>query len=135
MHFRGDVEMKTSYLIRNISFVLLGVFGLIFTSKYVGSYYELVHSYAGNVTASFAVYFVVSIGSREFRLNRWIVAVIALLVVELFEATNGFGVMANTYDPFDFIANAVGVALAIGADVVSARILVTRRPARDESQA
>jgi len=127
--------MKPTYLIRNISFVLLGVFGLIFTSKYVGRYYEFVHSYAGNVTASFAVYFVVSIGSREFRLNRWIVAVIALLVVELFEATNGFGVMANTYDPFDFLANAVGVALAIGADVVSARILVTRRPARDESQA
>ena len=127
--------MKPTYLIRNISFVLLGVFGLILTSKYVGPYYEFVHSYAGNVTASFAVYFVVSIGSREFRFNRWFVAAIALLVVELFEATNGFGVMANTYDPFDFIANAVGVALAIGADVVSARIIETRRPARDESQA
>ena len=67
-----------------------------------------------------------SIGSKEFRLNRLIVAVIALLVVELFEATNGFGVMANTYDPFDFLANAIGVALAIGVDIVSARIIESR---------
>jgi biotin transporter BioY len=118
--------MNRTNLIRNIAFVLLGAFGLILTSKYVGPYYELVHSYAGNVTASFAVYFVVSIGSKEFRFNRLIVAVLALLVVELFEATNGFGVMTNTYDPFDFLANVVGVALAIGADVVSARIMESR---------
>jgi hypothetical protein len=35
-------------------------------------------------------------------------------------------VMTNTYDPFDFLANVVGVALAIGADVVSARIMESR---------
>ena len=118
--------MNLSNLIRNISFVLLCVLGLILTSKYVGPYYELVHSYAGNITASFAVYFVVSIGARDLRLNRLIVAVIALLVVELFEATNGFGVMANTYDPIDFLANAIGVALAIGVDIASARIIESR---------
>jgi hypothetical protein len=118
--------MKTTYLIRNISFILLGVVGLILKGRYTGPYYELVHSYAGNVTASFAVYFNVSIGAREFRFNRLIVAVIALLVVELFEATNGFGVMSNTYDPFDFLANAVGVAAAIGVDVVSARMIESR---------
>ena len=118
--------MNRTNLIRNIAFVLLGVSGLVLTSKYVGPYYELVHSYAGNVTASFAVYFVVSIGSKEFRFNRLIVAVLALLVVDLFEATNGFGVMTNTYDPFDFLANTVGVALAVGADVVSARIMESR---------
>jgi hypothetical protein len=118
--------MNLSDLIRNISFVLLGVFGLILKSKYVGPYYEFVHSYAGNVTASFAVYFVVSIGAKEFRFNRLIVAGIALVVVELFEATNGFGVMTNTYDPFDFLANAIGVALAIGVDIVAARIIESR---------
>ena len=118
--------MNFTNLIRNIAFVLFGVFGLILASKYVGRYYELVHSYAGNITASFAVYFVVSIGSNVFRFNRLIVAGLALLVVELFEATNGFGVMTNTYDPLDFLANAVGVALAVGADVVSTRIMESR---------
>ena len=118
--------MKRTNLIRYIAFVLLGAFGLILTSKYVGPYYELVHSYAGNITASFAVYFIVSIGSKELRFNRLIVAVLALTIVELFEATNGFGVMANTYDPFDFLANAIGVALAVGADVISTRIMEAR---------
>lgn len=42
----------------------------------------------------------------------------ALLVAELFEATNGFGVMTNVYDPFDFAANAVGVGLALGLDAL-----------------
>jgi hypothetical protein len=110
-------------LIRYISFDLLGVLGLVLKRNYQGPYYELVHSYAGNVTASFAVYFVVSIGSMQFKLKRLFIALIALLVVELFEATNGFGVMSNTYDPFDFLANAMGVALAIGVDILSARIL------------
>lgn len=36
----------------------------------------------------------------------------ALLATELFEATDGFGVMSNAYDPADYIANAAGVALA-----------------------
>jgi hypothetical protein len=39
-------------------------------------------------------------------------AALALLATELFEATNGFGFMSNTYDPGDYLANAAGVALA-----------------------
>ena len=37
-------------------------------------------------------------------------------MVELFEAFDGFGMMVNTHDPFDFIANALGVALALVVD-------------------
>ena len=117
--------MNRKDLIRYISFDLLGVLGLVLKSTYQGPYYELVHSYAGNVTASFAVYFVVCIGSMQFKLKRLFIALIALLVVELFEATNGFGVMSNAYDPFDFLSNAIGVVLAIGADILSARVLET----------
>jgi hypothetical protein len=43
---------------------------------------------------------------------------LSLAVVELFEAFDGFGVMTNTYDPFDFVANTVGVALAVGVDSI-----------------
>ena len=126
----GNQDIRFSELmtnqVRNIVFVLFGVSGLILTSKYVGTYYELVHSYAGNITASFAVYFVVSIGSNVFRFNRLIVAGLALLVVELFEITDGFGVMTNTYDSFDLLANSVGVALAVVADVLSTKIIESR---------
>ena len=40
------------------------------------------------------------------------IAGIALLIVELFEITDGFGIMTNVYDPYDYLANAVGFSLA-----------------------
>jgi hypothetical protein len=53
-------------------------------------------------------------------------AIIALLIVELFEATDGFGVMTNTYDRFDFLANALGVALGVAVDLTASRISLKR---------
>jgi hypothetical protein len=49
-------------------------------------------------------------------LRRPFAAGLALTVVELFEAFDGFGVMTNMYDPFDFFANALGVGLAVVVD-------------------
>ena len=60
-------------------------------------------------------------------LNRVTIAIIALFVVEGFEFTNGFGIMTNVYDPFDYLANALGVALAYFVDVVSARVISVDR--------
>ena len=79
---------------------------------------EVIHSYSGNVSASFAVYFVVRILTSGWKYGRLVTAGIALLVVELFEATNGFGVMTNVYDPVDFVANVVGVGLALVLDAL-----------------
>ena len=45
-------------------------------------------------------------------------AVGALLTVELFELLNGFGVMSNVYDPWDYLANALGIGLAVGIDLL-----------------
>lgn len=41
---------------------------------------------------------------------------LALTCVESFEAFDGFGLMANTYDPIDLLANAIGVGCALGLD-------------------
>jgi hypothetical protein len=101
---------------RNVFFVLLGVGGLVLKGRYAGPYQDVVRSYGGNVAASFAVYFVVThlfVRSRWQRL--WTVC-LGLAVVELFELLNGFGVMANTYDRFDLVANAAGVAVALAVD-------------------
>lgn len=46
--------------------------------------------------------------------------------MELFEATNGFGVMTNTYDRFDFVANALGVALGVAVDVITSQVSLRR---------
>ncbi len=100
---------------RNVFFVLLGVAVLILKRRYSGPFQEAVVSYAGNVCVSFAVYFILHlpfhVGAR-----RLLTAGLALGVVELFEAFDGFGVMTNVYDPVDFVANAVGVALALAVD-------------------
>ncbi len=115
---------------RNIFFVLLGVAALMLKRHYSGPFVEIVRSYGGNVAASFAVYFLVGITTFGWRFRRLLTAGIALLVVDLFEATNGFGVMTNTYDRIDFAANAVGIGLALVIDTVAGRISTGRMTGR-----
>jgi hypothetical protein len=108
---------------RNVLFALLGVAGLVLKGHYSGPYQQAVHSYGGNIAASFAVYFVVALLPLPLRFRKLLTAGLALLVVELFEALNGFGVMTNVYDQVDFAANAVGVALALAVDIVTSRCI------------
>jgi hypothetical protein len=109
---------------RNVLLVLVGVASLPVKERFADSVGELLYSYLGNLTVSFAFYFVVSIGAWS-GLTRVGIAAIALVVVEGFELTNGFGVMTNVYDPFDYLANALGVVLAYFIEVISARVFPT----------
>lgn len=110
--------VKTSKA-RNVFFVLLGVVALVLKKHYSGPFAQIILSYGGNVSASFAVYFVARILTSGWKYGMLTTAGIALLIVELFEATNGFGVMTNVYDPVDFVANVVGVGLAVGLDALA----------------
>ena len=65
------------------------------------------------------------------RFRRLLPAATALAVVESFEAFDGFGVMGNTYDPFDFLVNALGIGLAFWLDST----LTARRTKRPKTQA
>ena len=111
---------------RNTAFALLGAAGLVLKRHLSDRLPDVVLSHGGNVTASFSVYFISRLLDTPVRLSRPASAALALLVVELFEATNGFGFMENTYDPLDFVANAVAIALALAVDVVASRL--ARRP-------
>lgn len=81
------------------------------------------HNYGGNVAASFAVYFILTHLPLHLKFPRQVTAGIALAVVELFEATNGFRLMRNVYDRADYAANAVGVLLAFLVDIVAPKII------------
>ena len=105
--------------IRSVFFVLLGTAGLVLKGHYSGACQEAVHSYGGNIVASFAVYYVVTLLPLPPRFRKLLTAGLALAVVELFEALNGFGLMTNVYDPVDFAANAVGIALALAVDIMT----------------
>jgi uncharacterized protein involved in response to NO len=113
---------------RNTMFTLLGAAGLVLKRQIASILPDVVLSHGGNVTASFSVYFIARLLVAPVRLNRATSVGVALLVVELFEATNGFGVMENTYDPLDFVANALAIALALAVDVTASR--VARRRSR-----
>jgi hypothetical protein len=114
--------MNRTHKINRILLILLGVLGLVLKKHYNGPYLEFVNSYLGNVSISFAVYFLIGIVASEQKLNKLTTAVASLTIVELFEVTNGFGVMTNVFDSFDLIANLVGVGLAFALD--SSRILL-----------
>ncbi len=110
----SDVAMK----IRNVFFVLLGVAVLLLKRSYAGPLQEVVHAYAGNVSVSFALYFNFLNLPLPVRFKKILAATPTFAAVESFEVFDGFGVMSNTYDPLDLIANAVGIALAFGLDTM-----------------
>jgi hypothetical protein len=102
--------------VRDLFLVLLGVLALVFKHRFKQYGGMLVHDYSGNVVASFAVFFLLKFPEIPSRFRIGGAAVLALLATELFEVTNGFGFMSNTYDPGDYLANAVGVGLALGVE-------------------
>jgi hypothetical protein len=113
---------------RNVILALLGVAVLVAAAHVSGPGAQLCHAYAGNAGVSFALYFAALLVTLRWAHPRLAAALATVLVVTLFEVSDGFGVMANVYDPWDLAANAVGVALAIAADVLTAKRM--RRPTR-----
>lgn len=89
---------------------------LLLKQIYNGPGKEIVQSYSGNLSISFAVYFLFSVSSDHWKENKFITAIISLTIVELFEITNGFGIMTNTYDTIDLFANLLGLILALILD-------------------
>jgi len=113
--------------IRNVTLAVLGALVLVLKSGYQGVLADVVHSYGGNVAVSFALYFAAISATAGYRRPWLVAAALTLLAVQLFEVTDGFGVMANVYDPADLIANTIGVALAVIVDAATGRALRRRR--------
>ena len=108
---------------RNIVFAVIGAAALVFKSSYAGLLGEVIYAYGGNFAVSFALYFAVVSATQKYRHPHLGAALIVLLAVTTFEISDGFGLMANVYDPVDLLANAAGVGFAIVADLLSARLM------------
>jgi hypothetical protein len=113
--------MESKSRTRHTIFVLLGILVLILKNQYSGPYAEFFYNYGSNFSVSFAIYFIGMLGFRSFQQTRLISGIGALLAVELFELLDGFGVMENVYDPWDLLANALGIGLAVGVDLLTDR--------------
>ncbi len=120
--------LALSTRVRNVLFILCGVAGLTLKGHYRGPYQALVRSYYGNIAASFAVYFLLSNLPLCVKLGRLPTAGCALAVVGFFEATDGFHLMTNTYDPMDYGANSAGIGLALLADAAASKIIRRFKP-------
>ncbi|MBK9096615.1 MAG: hypothetical protein IPM14_00565 [bacterium] len=112
----GTSTISNQQKVRNVLFVLLGVLLLLLKQIYNGPGLEIVKSYSGNLSISFAVYFLISFSSDYWKQNKLISAIISLTIVELFEITNGFGIMTNVYDIIDLFVNLIGVIFALAVD-------------------
>ena len=115
--------------IRNVALALLGAALLALKQSYHGPLEGAVLAWGGNVAASFALYFAAVHATSRCRHPRLAAAGATLLAVEAFELTNGFGVMANVYDPLDLVANAAGVTLALLVDLLTTRAFLSPHPA------
>jgi hypothetical protein len=113
--------------VRNVALAVLGAMVLVFKGAYRGPLEDAVYAHAGNVAVSFSLYFAVINATSRYRRPRLMAASLVLLAVEAFEATNGFGVMVNVYDPLDFVANAAAVVSAVIVDIASGRLLSRQR--------
>ncbi len=89
---------------------------LLIKRNYIGPYADLLYRHGSNFSVSFAVYFIAKLGFSTLPYPRIFSTIGSLLAVELFELTNGFGMMSNVYDPWDYLANALGIGLALGID-------------------
>ena len=119
-------RLRRAITIRNVALAILGAAVLVLKSAYHGPFEDTLNAYAGNVAVSFALYFAAINATSAYGRPRLIAAALTLLVVELFEVANGFGVMANVYDPADLIANAAGVGLAVIVDLGTSAALRRR---------
>jgi hypothetical protein len=119
-------DLRRAITIRNVALAVLGAAVLVLKSAYDGPFQDVFYAYAGNIAVSFALYFAALNATARLGRSRLVAASLTLLTVEVFEATNGFGVMENVYDASDFVANAAGIALAVIVDVTTSRVLQRR---------
>lgn len=124
--------MPRALAIRNVVLAVLGASVLVLKGVYSGPFEEAFYSWGGNVAVSFALYFALLNTTRKWARPRIYAAALALLAVEVFEATDGFGFLANVYDPIDYFANALGVGLAVLVDIGTA-VLIAHRGASAKS--
>lgn len=127
MNLLFKIALTKRQKIRNVIFILAGVILLVLKQKYSGSYLEFIISYLGNFSVSFAVYFIVQFSDNLWKANKVMTALIAIVIVSLFELTDGFGVMTNVYDKIDLLVNLVGVLLALVLDRFTARFTLENK--------
>ncbi|MBK6766768.1 MAG: hypothetical protein IPG71_10755 [bacterium] len=96
--------------------VICGALLLAAGGRYHGPGEILVHSYVSNIAFSFAAYFLIFLARIRVIERRWRAAGVALSVAMISELLQGIRLLDGVFDPWDFAANGLGVALALVTD-------------------
>jgi len=76
--------MSNKEKLRNVLFILLGVAGLLLKQHYNEPYSGLGKSYLGNISVSFAIYFLVSVYAVRWKKEKFFSAAVTLIIVDLY---------------------------------------------------
>jgi len=114
--------MSTGDKVRDVLLVGVGIAGLLFSRFYAGEQQDLFHSFGANVAFSFGAYFFMKFFRLPPRNIPYASAAYTLLGVSAQEIAQATGLYPGWYDPLDFLFNGLGIALALGVDLLSARI-------------
>ena len=108
--------MKQTNRVRNLVLIGISVVAILFVSLYSGTFSHFVQSYGANVSFGFGMYFLLQFfkipGIERIPTN----AVYTLVFTGAQELAQFVGLNPGVFDPWDFLANAVGIGFAVVVD-------------------
>jgi len=104
--------------LRNLFHVGIGVAGLLSSRYYSGPIKDFFHSYGANISFSFAAYFLLKFFRLPLINNKYMNAAYTLFGDSVQEFVQSVGIYPGTYDPLDFIFNAIGIGIALVIDLL-----------------
>jgi hypothetical protein len=108
--------MKPENRVRIIVCLVISVVGILLVSFYSGNYSEFVQSYGANVLFGFGMYFLVQLFKIPDIERIPTNGVYAMFFAGAQEMAQFVKISPGVWDPMDFVANGVGIIVAMGLD-------------------
>jgi hypothetical protein len=108
--------MKPENRIRNIALLAISVVGILLVSFYSGTFSAFVQAYGANVFFGLGMYFLLQLFKIPDIDRMSTNAVYALVFTGAQEMAQFIGLNPGVFDPLDFLANGVGILLAMAID-------------------
>ena len=99
---------------RNVVLIGVGVAGLLLSRHATGPLADFAQRHGANLSFSFAAFFLVRFFPLPGNRRSWVTALYTLAGVWAQELAQHLGLYAGTFDPRDFLFDALGVLIAWG---------------------
>jgi hypothetical protein len=89
-----------------------GVVGLLLSRHAIGPFTDLAHRHGANLSFSFAAFFLLRMFPLPGNTHSWATALYTLAALSAQELAQRLGLHPGTFDPRDFLFDAIGVLVA-----------------------